>query len=252
MALLRAAQKWYLDKPIYQMRHDIPEMDPWCFFGPQGDWMADCALTHMHGTILHVALPILRRIRHRDPEATGKIPTRGLRHAAQKIRAEPANITYDGHSLSYRNFYHAYDDLLCDASGFWTLDRTILLNYSATREVGEAFCWHLHAKGLRFENISLGGMFNMESLERRAMAAAARGMQNAWSLGHPGGATAGVEQHEATKCALNDVACDISFCNGFGCVDAAGFVRYGPECPVDEGEPSFAAAHQHRTDETGS
>jgi hypothetical protein len=123
-----------------------------------------------HAWILHVALPILRRIRHRDPEATGKIPTRGLRHAAQKIRAEPANITYDGHSLSYRNFYHAYDDLLCDASGFWTLDRTILLNYSATREVGEAFCWHLHAKGLRFENLSLGGMFNMESLERRAMA----------------------------------------------------------------------------------
>jgi hypothetical protein len=242
MTELRGLQKWYLDKPIYQMRHDIPEMDPWCFFGADGGWMTDCALTHMHrsytshtkiyeGYVAALLQPV------------EMIKSRSVRRRVYKLRAKPANVTYEGRFFLHRNFLHAYDDLLCDASGFWALDRKLLWNYSALMETGEAFCWKLRRLGLRFETLRLageGGLGHMESIEVRGLEAAAMGRKNPWSLGHPRGATFGVLQHEATKCALSDVACDMSFCNSLGCLDANRVVHYGPECQVGVGEPPFA------------
>jgi hypothetical protein len=141
---------------------------------------------------------------------------------------EPIAIPLDGIRIITKDRGHAMDDVICTANGFYDIPRERAINdFDYVSAMSDKHCKWLSEQIPDFDNITMDWLNIEERKDDLAVASLWRGNPSTDDKMRLKNLKFNALKHEAVKCLLGGVGCDINFCARRGCIGADGVVKYG-------------------------
>jgi len=150
----------------------------------------------------------------------------------KKIRTSnstPVMIRFEGDNFTTLDHIHPLDDALCAVNGFWDYPvDPVLHDFEYLTNVSRQYCKRLEAEVPHFHNLTMRQFLDEEMDDDRSFDALVNsGYQ---SSGVIPSLKSNMLLHEAVKCLLGGVECDIANCVRRACKDGANVLKYGSDC----------------------
>mmetsp|Transcript_73678 Transcript_73678/g.116681 ORF Transcript_73678/g.116681 Transcript_73678/m.116681 type:complete len:304 (+) Transcript_73678:63-974(+) len=201
-----------LDRPIRDVLLEHPGTDGYCYFGWMGDWTRMCAVARKSRDYFTFARVF--------DEHTEKIRT---------SNSTPVMIGFEGGNFTTLDHIHPLDDALCAVNGFWDYPvDPVLHDFEYLTNVSRQYCKRLEAEVPHFHNLTMRQFLDEEMDDDRSFDALVNSGNQ--SSGVIPSLRSNMFLHEAVKCLLGGVECDIANCVRRACKDDANVLKYGSDC----------------------
>lgn len=201
-----------LARPIREVLLEHPGTDGYCYFGWMGDWTRECAVAR----------------KSHDYFLFAKVFD-GHTSRIQNSNSTPVMIRFADDNFTTLDHMHPLDDALCAANGFWDYPVDLVLHdFEYLTNLSHAYCKQLEVDVPNFHNLSMLDFMTEEVDDDRSLNAQVN--SGGESSAVMSALKPNMRLHEAVKCLLGGVECDIANCVRRACKNSGNVLKYGSDC----------------------
>lgn len=140
----------------------------------------------------------------------------------------PKTISFEGGNFTTRDHLHPIDDGICVVNRFWDYPADkVLDDFDYLTNASKEYCKKLEAKVPNFHKLSMLDFLKEEIGDDRKFSDVMSNKTSADVLKPI--LKPNMRLHEAAKCLLGGVECDIASCQMRGCIGPDGVIKYGED-----------------------